>query len=639
MLFRYSGWFCRALFPYAALFLVTVCWTASGAVEKPEPADYVTALGAYRAGDCKAAIPLLSTVAHSFGQANLPLGHCYLETESPLKAIAPLRSYVAEFPADGRGAVLLAKAYLGIYRNEDAVKTLTNYTSQNPQDLSTRAQLGRVYLETGDKDKSVSILHDVLQQAPENINALLGLALNASADQHWQEAADYANRVIRIAPEQAEAYRVLGDAYFHQNQYEKALGPYSEAFRLMPLEFSHERALARCYAKLGKWSDVAHVLGSGTLAEANDVEVTELAQQAYQDKPQLLESYCRAVIAQNPTNAVAHRALAQLLFSSKELERARIEYQEILKLEGADPDPQIHYQLGKIFEAEQNSTEAIKHYEAASKSSRATSEMHLALARAYLSVNDGPDARDVLAKVGSPASETTEFRIMKAEINLRTSDVNGASATIMELLSADPKSTKLLDLAVEASMKQGKYAEAADCLQRLFEADPANNRTRYRLVTLYTDHPELKGDAKAMEFLKGFADKQEQDPEGYLLLANLYRRNKDFANAKIYFDLGLEKVPSPVPAKFSWAYSSYARLYYDQGNLQEALAQQLKAVEINPTDDQAQFYLAVMYIKAGNADGVDQVISKLETRDPDRAAQLLDMARKSRLPLKSQVTQ
>ncbi|MFL6463107.1 MAG: tetratricopeptide repeat protein [Bryobacteraceae bacterium] len=616
-----------------------VRWEASGAVERPEPADYVTAMNAYRAGDCQSAIPLLSAVARSFGKANLVLGQCYFETESYLKAIEPLRSYIAEFPADYRGAILLARTYLKIDRNEDGIKTLTNYTSQNPQDLNARAQLGRIYLEAGNKDQSASTLRDVLQQAPENPSALLGLALNASADQHWQDAANYASRVIQTAPEQAEAYRILGDAYFHQAQYEKALGPYNEAFRLMPLDFSTEKALAKCYAKLGKWSDVAHVLGSGTVAEANDLELTELARQALQDKPQLLESYCRAAIALNPMNTVAHRVLAQSLDSSKEVERAKVEYLEILKLEQRDPDPQIHYHLGKIFEAEGNIAEARKHYEAASRSSRAISEMHLALGRAYLAINDAPDAKAALAKVGPPDNETTEFKIMNAEINLRTSDVNGASATVTALLSGDPNNKKLLDLAAEIAAKQGKYAEAAGFLERLFQADPENNQIRYRLVTLYTDHPELKGDAKAMEFLKGFAAKQEQDPEGYLLLANLYRRNKDFANAKTYFDLGLAKVPNPIPAKFSWAYSSYASLYYAQGNLQEALVQQLKAIEINPNDNQAQFYLAIMYIKAGNADGVDQVVSRLETRDPDRAAQLLELARRSRLPLKSQVTQ
>ena len=593
---------------------------------------------AYRAADCASAIPLLSTVARADGRANLPLGQCYFETASYLKAIEPLRIYVGQFPADMRGPVLLARSYLQIGRNDDAIKAVTHFTEQHPQDLNARALLGRIYLETGDKERSISILNEVLKQAPQNPAALLGLSFNALERRHWQEAIDNANRVIQIAPGQPEAYRVLGDAYAHLGQYEKALGPYKEAFRRMPLDFAAEKGLAQCYAKLDQWDEVARVLGSGTIAEANDLQMTELAQRAFQDKPQALEEYCRAVIALNPVNTVAHRALAQSAYAAKQTDRAKTEYIEILKLE-KDPDPQINFKLGQIFEAEGNIPEARHYYEAAGRSPRATSEMYIALARIYLAIADAPDAKIALAKVGTPESETKEFKIMNAEVALRTGDVKAASAAINDLLSQDPSNKKLLDLAADASAKQEKYAEAATFLERRLQADPEDKQVRYKLAMLYTDHQELKGEAKAMDLLKDSVTKQEPAPDGYLLLANLYRRNKDFANAKTYFDLGFAKVPNPVPARLAWAYTSYAMMYDTQGNLPEAVAQAVKATQVDPNDDMAQYSLALMYIKAKNAEGVDQIVSRLETRDPDRAAQLVEYARRYHLPLKSQVAQ
>ncbi len=636
MLFSSSAASSRVLLPQFLVLGLTTVSIFTGATDPQNKAAYDDAVNMYRAGDCAAAIPLLASAAPSEGRANLPLGECYLETGHYREAIQPLSTYMQQFQADDRSVILLARAYESLRRAQDGIDALTTYLGQNPASLNARVQLGLMYLTAGDRVKSSTEFNTILHKAPNYPGALFGLGLVAIEEQRWPDAIDYLSHVTQIAPDQVDAYRALGKAYERQGQYEKAASAYDQAFALRPSDFKTAKALANCYAKLNKWDDVARALRSGSLEEANDPEATALIERALAKSPQALEEYCRGVIAQNPKNTAALQILAESAYSAKEMDRAKAEYKEILKLEGNDPDPHTSFKLGQIFEAEQKLEDARNYYEKAAQSNTATTLMHLGLARIELALNDAPGAKAALSKLGPPDSDSPDAKALIAEAKLRTNDPEGASSLLTDLVARDPNNKKLLDLAAQTAEKQEKYSEAVEFLERLVQADPANKAVRYRLVVMYTNRPELNGESRAMELLKDSASKQEEDPDGYLLLANLYRRNKDFADAKIYFDLGFKKMPNPIPPRFAWAYTSYANLFFAQGQYEDALTEQLEATQLNPNDPQAQLTLGFIYLKLKRRDEVAEVDAKLKENDPKLASQLEEVARRSGLPVKPQ---
>jgi predicted Zn-dependent protease len=376
-------------------------------------------------------------------------------------------------------------------------------------------------------------------------------------------------------------------------------------------------------------------LRSGSQEEANDAEATELVQRALTATPRALEEYCRGVIALNPKNTAALRVLAESAYSSKEMDRAKVEYLEILKLEPNDPD--TNFKAGQIFEAEQKLEDARHYYQQAAKSAHASPQMHLAVARVDLALGDAPGAKVALSKLTPPDSDSPDYKALIAEVDLYTNDFEGARGILDELLGRDPNNKKLLDLAAKTAVKQEKYADAVRFLEQLLQADPGNKQIRYWLVRVYTDHTELKQEQRAMELLKSTVSEQE-DPEGYLLLANLYRRNKDVANAKVYFDLGFKKMPNPIPPRLAWAYTSYANFFFSQGQFEEALTEQLQATQLNPGDSDAQLTLGLIYLKLGKRDEAAEVLAKLEESDPKLASQLQELARRSGIHLKTQIS-
>ncbi len=593
-----------------------------GHAEKSDETAYQLGQNLYRAGDCLAAIPSLKSAVSTEPRANFALGKCYLDTQAYAQAADSLAAYLLQFPSDIQAVHLLAIAYEKAGRNSDALNVIHYYVARHADDPSGQVELGRYYLETGDKEKAAAAFSGVLEKSADDPAALLGSGLIASADGRWAEAAELLKRSSQLAPGAPATFKALGDVYARQGKCEEALGPYGRAFELRPSDYPTAKSLAKCYAALNKLEDVARVLRSSTLEEAKDIEATQMVAKALAGNAEALAEYANSVIALNPDNTVARSVRAQALLTAKQTNEAIAEYLEILKVEKDHPDAEICYKLATLYEARGDLKSAHQYYTLAAASPAATSLMHLALARTNLALNDPLGAQGELGKVGAPESNSLDYKILQVEVQLRSGNWDSANSLALELLQNDPQNVKLLDLSAQIAGKQERYEDEAALLERLYQASGTDKRVRYRLARLYIARPELKQEDRAMELLKDFTARQETDPEGYLLLGYRYQLKKDATNTRTYYELGFARVPNPTPASLAWAYVDYAAFLGEAGDLQGALEQQSRAVQLNPDDEDTQFNLGVIDVKLKKFEEVKQVIEKLQVLNPKSADDL-----------------
>jgi tetratricopeptide (TPR) repeat protein len=311
------------------------------------------------------------------------------------------------------------------------------------------------------------------------------------------------------------------------------------------------------------------------------------------------------------------------------MDEAEAEYLEILKLEKDKPDPLTCYKLASIKEAKNSLEDAHHYYEIAARAPTATTDMHLSLARIDLAMKNAPDAQTELSKIGDPANQTAEFRLMQLDVYVQAGQFDSAATLANDYLAQHSNDSKALGLAAQAAGKQQRYEDQAGFLERLVGVSPDDKDARYRLVRLYIAHPELKKDDRTLELLSNFVSRKEVDPEGYLCLAYLYGRNKDAASAKTFYDLGFSYMPTPVPGKLAWAYTSYANFLEGQGNLDDALVSQMRAAEIDPSNERAQYNLGVIYLKRRQFEDAERVLGKLQAMNSDLAVKLEDDVRKT----------
>jgi predicted Zn-dependent protease len=235
--------------------------------------------------------------------------------------------------------------------------------------------------------------------------------------------------------------------------------------------------------------------------------------------------------------------------------------------------------VGQIAEQEKDLKEVIHYYALACKSPNATTPMKTRLARAYFATGDMDNARLSLEAVIGADPDNRELKTMLMQVAVKTQRMDDAVRYANELLPGDPNNVALLRLLAKDAEKHNNDGDAAGFLERAEAVDDKDRELRFDLVTLYTNSDSLDKLPRAFDLMNEYVGRYPDDYEGFLLLANLYRRKKDGADAHDYFTRGFNKMPAKPPASISWAYDRLGRLQYDEGKYEEALVSLRKAAK------------------------------------------------------------
>jgi predicted Zn-dependent protease len=335
-------------------------------------------------------------------------------------------------------------------------------------------------------------------------------------------------------------------------------------------------------------------------------------------------------LQRSAANFTARMTLANLLYADKRSKEAKEQYILVLK---AKPDLyEISDRVGQIAEQENNLPEAIPYYAAACRSPQATVEMKLRLGKAYFRVNDMSDAGPALEAVLKAEPDNREVKMMLVQVAVKSDKPDDAVRYATDLLPGEPKNLTLLRLLGDDALKHNNDAAAADYLERAIALNDKDRELRFELVTIYTNDDSLDRLPRAFDLMNEYVGLYPEDYEGYLLLANLYRRKGDAADAHDYFSRGLNRMPAKPPARLSWAYNSFGLLLLSEGKFEDALANQLKAIELNPADPTAVYNLALTYLKLRRKEEVNATREKLSQMNaPELVSTLDEQIQKSRI--------
>jgi len=293
---------------------------------------------------------------------------------------------------------------------------------------------------------------------------------------------------------------------------------------------------------------------------------------------------------------------------------------------------EISDRVGQIAEQENNVPEAIQYYAAACRSPKATVAMKMRLARLYFRAGDLAHAHPALQEVLRAEPDNREVKTMLMQVAVKDGRMDDAARYAGELLPEDPKNFTLLRLVGEDALKHNNDAAAADYLERAITIDGKDRDLRFELVGIYTNDDALNRLPRALDLMTEYVGLYPDDYEGYLLLAHLYRRTSDPANARDFFARGFDKMPPNPPARMSWAYNSLGLLLLSEGQYEDALASQLKAVALNPADATAVYNLALTYLKLKRKDEVNDARQKLsQMNSPELVSSLDEQIQRSRI--------
>lgn len=258
--------------------------------------------------------------------------------------------------------------------------------------------------------------------SPELNNGLADLYFGTG---HMQEAESTARELLKSAPDNLDAHRLLGRIYLRQLSQGQGSGP---------------------------------SLGNG--ASTLDLAIGEYAK----------------IVALDPNSVDDRVVLGQLYTVKHDAKQAAAEFQAALAIEPDSEDAVLS--LARLYAAKGDFASAAKAIEAVPVDSR-TAKMENALGAAYDQLKRPKDAIAAYRRAAELAPEDPQTLDALGHALLDDNQLDEALAAYRNLLKADPENAETLVHIGEIERRQGKYEDALATIQSALKIDPENLEAGY----------------------------------------------------------------------------------------------------------------------------------------------------------------
>lgn len=333
-----------------------------------------------------------------------------------------------------------------------------------------------------------------------------------------------------LAPARPEAHRVLGTAYWADEQYDKSIAQLNAAIRLAPGDERSRMALADVLVEMGRLPDAQHALeeairtipGSGQAhyrlgqlfqrlsllpRAVHEFEATAALdplvgldrlyesigglytnQASFDDA---VGAYLRRVDV-NPNNAEAHRKLGELYFLQGRDDEALAEYTAAVLLDPRSAD--AHGAVSQVYLRTSRYTEALEAAQRTLALEPGHKEARFTLATALMRLgrtDEGRTALDVFQRLQADAMANTQrqtaLKIIKRDAaqSLDKHEYVAAAALFRRALDVEPDSAAVNRDLGFALMKAGRFDEAVRVLDAAVRLEDTVDAHRL-LAEVYT---------------------------------------------------------------------------------------------------------------------------------------------------------
>ena len=192
------------------------------------------------------------------------LGAVYFDKGEMALAIPNFQNCLGVDPNYEPAREKLIQAYQKTGQSNEAVRLVEQRvkSQQGHRSLRESAEsynyLGTLYYRQGDVEKAIQAFENALKRSPHHKTAKKNLyqlfrqkAFNALKRRAFEEATTYFEKAIRLDPENATTYRVMGDGYALVSEFSQAITYYQKALELAPDDAEAQKNLLSSYNNYG----------------------------------------------------------------------------------------------------------------------------------------------------------------------------------------------------------------------------------------------------------------------------------------------------------------------------------------------------------------------------------------------------
>ncbi|MBV9155175.1 MAG: tetratricopeptide repeat protein [Acidobacteriaceae bacterium] len=225
-------------------------------------------------------------------------------------------------------------------------------------------QKARETMDLSYYQRAESAYRKSLEIKPEYANALVGIAWVLSGRHEFEQSIQWANRALKIEPNRADAYGLLGDAATETGDYDSAFEYYQKMLDLKPGVASYSRAAHLLFVTGGYKKATLlmyKAVGAGAAYPENrawcmaQMALLDFAQGGYLPASQILT----VGLKESPSNYHLLAAMGKVKAAMKDFPAA-IEYYK--KAQAIVPQHDVVVALGDIYKLQGRAAEAEQQY-------------------------------------------------------------------------------------------------------------------------------------------------------------------------------------------------------------------------------------------------------------------------------------
>jgi len=278
--------------------------------------------------------------------------------------------------------------------------------------------------------------------------------------------------------------------------------------------------------------------------------------------------------------------LARAYTAAKKYEQAE---KEFLKVSAQSPSRMdVHVELGKLYILMQKPDKAIAEAEQYLQSKPDDPEALVITGKGFAMQGKIPEAEANLKKALSADPDRIAAKLALADVYESKGDHQGARALLNDVINKDKKNVPAYFMLAAIEEASGNPGDAVKIYQTVAEMHPDNITALYKMAMLNIRGGKLKD---AEQTANNIVKKFPKRPEGHRLIGIIYYYEKKYADAVTELEASLRTQPN-VGAFYFLGLS-----HLSLGELEQALSQLQKAVDIQPSFIDARLLIARILLK------------------------------------------
>jgi tetratricopeptide (TPR) repeat protein len=520
---------------------------------------------------------------------------------------------------------------------------------KNPSALAIYDALFLQYMRQKRLPDAERILKAKVDNNPKVADPYLQLAAHYYTMRQRPEMMAVLQRLSSNQKDFPQADLMVGDFFLRVRDLDSAAAHYNEGVKRNPKEkHTYQKRLIEVLVKQNK-KDEAHKLVTEILNEdPKDPEAIAIRASlslltGNREQLQSAIDDLQTVVGRLPENPVLRYNLGKALLTKGNVQAARVQFEEAIKLR---PDyllpritmSQIHLQnreYGKVVQM----TSEVLNYDQRNIPAR------LLRSRALIGMGEVKQARTELTQTSQQFPDLPEARLQIAALDLQDKNYKAAQDSFGTLYGKfqDPRAFMGL---IETHVAQGNSDQAIKMLRDELAKTP--DRMEYR-VALGNISVNANDHATAIAEYKRVLEKTPRSSDVWLRLGETYRRAGDMTNAAASFKKAQEIAPNNVTAYLQLAllydtagqrtnarplYEQILRLQPDNpvalnnlafiladsgSDLDQAMTMAQRAKQQRPNDNNISDTLGWIYIKKNLSDSAIVIFRDLVDKDPERS--------------------